>query len=657
MNIKINPVYFTTKSFAYSGRYRKLLNYISRKSLSFSKYDSNLDESCIIKNFLADFFSDNQVNFSEKIVKFDPDNYRKSLKLCKKSKFSMFLLNNDFIFNYLTEDNKTELLNKLLIETIDAQLTLENYVKKFVKKTKNKSPFLADFIDRCKTINIKKTSYSFENITGIYKKLNASVGEWKKQIFLEQSFLDEKTKALFKAFFKKFELLANAFDLLSLRKFVNYKCFVVVSKFNTLSIGLVFEGSSIDKNLPPSYKDKYNKILMHSAISTGKTITSTLDSIPKAFSYLNMNKYFAITGKRLHIFDNTFLVNCKKDESLIDQMFYKENPAKKVVYLTFITQKNHNLNKYVDRGGQDFFEYVSLFVGLNRIYDEYSLIQYKTGKSKLNIINYLEGDSKRLYFNNDNLFVVSAINPSYQSAKLDKEIENKKNIVYLNPVSHFVRYYSLWIFNSISSACLFSGMTLLENRLLQNALTNLNRFFWRRFLIQHFNTEVNSSFLPLFYISKKNEFYKLVFDKLSVFDSEESSSILAKNSYNLISSETGSKIVSYSKILSLISVLYTLFGFGLISKVFVDGYRNSLCSVTGNEPPLSWQYLLRDILRTEKFWLMFVIMMIPVFIHMLASFVRHVVKYSITLYRCTTFFKISKKYLKIKIKSSKMFHS
>lgn len=615
MKLFVNSLHFVTKSFSFSLKYQDLVKKIADYSYAKNEYLS-INKKRFINPFLDDFFKADSVNCSSKFTVFDG----KNIKECLASQFSLFYIKNDLLEEFNSNSLcYTFLLNKAKVE-FDSIISEYNLYNDSNIKGENGYPkFKNDFL-------FNDSSLCFEELL---KLDNSKEGALRKFRSAKKKFKDVdnalfKSKDLYPSRYSHFKKCYQSY--LFILKFLSIKdlaliknndkakgvvSFIALSKTGIAQIG--FFGSA--------YTEVYNGNSYYNSIRKAKNASSI---ICKRTSPL-LNCLFVVDA----------LLKSNEKLSLYNWFFEQKNePARKAVYLNFIYDKEDSLPLSQFNGNikiKKIFDFITSSVSFEHTFHDKYLWEYDMKKPCCHfdkkIIDYGNGETEHFYYD-DNLFVLSIINPLYCYSE-DYKLSSS---LLVPELSHQSKIYSLRKFMNICEAMVFGSIGVFAFKAFERCCTykmekSRKCLKLRRMYLFHRLLFIGSDLLKIFNTTSfaaKNDsmsITKIVFDNIKLIELISSSIDLLDNGWkdgNLLTSQSYNR---YSLFLSIGSLSVSLFSFGMISKIYVDGYYIS-SSNSMRQPSSDWFGLLLDAFKTPKMWLVTFICFLPFFIFLLLEVVE-----------------------------------
>lgn len=592
MGVNIEPLYFSTKTLGYVCKYDDIFERLSKISISAPNPRNN--------NFILNSFSEAFKPEYENFLKGDVYLYNceESKKIQKEQikakKFVLFELDVSTLKNdFKSFDKKVKLQNdyKKVCES------LKDFALYFSNKNKTNicKPLYNTFCDIVRFSNQEfyKEKANESYIKSYYSKLRSNVKKWKNSVYTyrEAKFTDLIDK--FSVFCKYFQKIDSYFDVNYLLKKSKMRVFVLLAKNGLVSVAVCCFLNEYKRDIT---QKNHNYI----ALELSKKINSISNKMPSIFSNLDFNNVFGFEGS-VSIYAYSKLKGNNTISEKNNILRYKSKVFNCVCLNVAINEDNKA--KYEI----DFFDYLSLLVGENYSFNELHLLHYlKTfqsyPKASLDRYDELSNPNAHLFYDGGK-FTYSVVNPIYEMATLSTKTKYKQ----LQNTSHVSRYVYLWKFSSLCFSSCISSQILLAKELCADFYScNCKRTDYLEQITSNIERQYFSTFSN---IKEKNEFGKSITKNYSIDKIKEEISNIGEFSNKKGSSYSGKLMTLIGLAFTICSLLITIISYGMISKIFIDGYAVSNIEYY-NKPPASALMLLFDVVKTPKFRLFLVLSVI-----------------------------------------------
>lgn len=656
MIYKISSLHFVSKAFTVCNynsykSYKRLIEYLAKISF---KNPKNIYGEKFLNPFIDMFLSSNGSNCYQscKIYGFDST---KVSDLCK-SNFSLFYLENDLFNTFCSASEEKNVFIKRVLELFEC---FKNGIKEFREKLSQNNSFPKSFINdqitqlqndldgiaisekdfdcfqnNLSSDDIKNSGHIFSNLKEKIVSLKGKIKEIENSYFIFSNTDDKESYSKYKEAYQHYNELWDLLSFLEMTfRYVEQKhvfesngnsgfvyrdivTFILISKRGVANIGFIFPSCfKIINSSKETITEKNMSDIAHQICAKTNQLASLYSIIDNTyeksrFSFLNNTIFNEFTMK-------------------------KEEPTRKAVYLNFLFDKNKK-EKYDASGNsglelKEIFDYISLAAAYEHTFTSKYLYDYAKKvnsnlleKNNKRIIEYGNNETEHIYYD-DNLFMCSVINPAFI---LNNYPES--NALGVFKVSHLSKMYSLWNFQYICEAishgsiaiCIFKMFIRICTYKLRNCHLKLRNLY-----LYHKVTKIAADLLKEFDLNTfptKNgafDLSKIVFDNLHATEIVDSLSNLLDNGWkdgNLLTSQSYNR---YGLFLSIGSLLVSLFSFGMISKIYVDGYIINDVNYI-NKPGKSWASLVWDAFNTPKMWLVTLICFLPFIVFVIIQFIE-----------------------------------
>ena len=598
MKLKIEPIYFCTRSFIYTCSFKKMI-----KHCTVSAEDLGCNSNLLIDCFLNKYFNE-EISAGNQIHKYHKEDKIEDLY---KNQFILFQFNIARINAY-----SKNFKHKFLKLHINKVFNLFDFIiKDFKKYPANKTyKNLVVDIKELKQFYETKTS-KLDDATKFCKKLHNKAEQWKEIVNRNSAKSDNNIYKNLKSVLKIEKDIDALFDTNALNN-DKTKILLLLSQSGVLTISVI--SCVKDYSISLSNNDKINKKL---AIKNTASINSFMNKLPKLFSSVDFNHFLGFDNTKTIIYKNIF-DKFEKDEETYQTLSHKDKEeylifknAKQFKYVSSMnkqikTLKCLYLNIYGKRINNNanlmkrynFYNYLSLLLGIGHSYDPDSILKFDDKKAEE--FDLLKQCTQHLYFD-DGQFTYTVINPSDQADELKNELNLRKHL--MKNTSHKNRIYSFWDFQYICECGTYAVFLSYIKILYVEYNRQHGNKRKKQKLISFLSSEIERNFSPIFYYFKNNNsLTKIVLEKLNVDNISEDLENINKFSWREANFSNARTNYYVNIGLTTASLVITLLGFGMISKIFIDGYAIDYNNFY-NKPPRSAEGLLYDIFTTPKFYL------------------------------------------------------
>lgn len=611
MHLRINPLYYYTKSFSYNEKYKQVIELFSQISNKSDNGDTYLTDK-----FLRDFFDQKEFATGYSIYKHDCS---KNIKEANNSNFA--------IFNITDKIKEQTAINNNYDSYYKLYNSLLNIIRKYCTENNNKtSNELQPLLELLEKRDGKKIP--LHDIADFHRKIGKYIAALKSNNYFYNNVLQKDSMNSFNQISTKFEEMENIVNADIIMK-NDTQILALISKFGVINICCVSTKKGITIEFKNNLENKKweNQVILKS-INCAKSITSYMNNIPKFLQIFDLNKL--LNAKRKIVFDYNTLKSMENNDI---ESITKQIPGLKAIYLRFVLPPQNCIKKD-DITAMMLYDYISILVAKEHSYDSLTLWNYINNKPveelKNVIFDCLKNTNKHLYYD-DNLFTISVINPLISSNNLayllnsndpSVSVEKSKNII--PQVSHQARIYAYYqyihICNTITFASISHTIKLLFNNYCRKKVLFTNI---KERNLSYLSTEIENSLMNIFLTLKSHGLVsEFIFEHTNIKNLKDDFASL--NTFSWRRSELLSTKKTYwlSTSFTIINLIITILGFGMISKICIDSYRLNNENYY-NLPPNKINDLLCSIFQTTKVYL-FIIITFAVLL--LTQFLFHIIK-------------------------------
>lgn len=633
VKLKIEPIYFCTKTFIYTCKYEEILAKCMENAGPLGSKNNLL-----INEFIKKYFDD-EIASGKQVLRYSKgDNY--SIKELAKNDFVLFEYSIDNMCKKESDKKKRDDFlkekYKLIFEYFDyfkSDFTYSECNKKYLRVVDGIDKLKKIYNANCSNVNkIKKFNKNIRNRIKYWQRIrNDNNEKTNNKLALQLEKIIKEAKSM-DSVCDLSDCLANdakALILVSCDGLLNFS--VVSSK--KIQSGKQNNNQQNDSCL---FKLDIKKNILNYvplAVKTADNINSYMNKLPKIFSVIDLNSFLNFNGKVIiykNIFDkksdnknnhepfNSFELCPKfdaKDTQILNliENYNKQIKVWKCLYLNFYILEAHKKKKL----GTTFFNYLSLLVGNHHNYDPYTL--FKGRKANIKNFDLINQNTQHLFYE-DGQFTYTVINLAEQALNIQTDVNTRMKLI--EPASHKFRYYVLWDYEYICQCCSYASLLAYIKILSSEYNRKYGGIRKKNKIISYLFSEIERKYSIIYYGFKNNfDLSKIVFKKLNIDTIVEDLENQNKFSWREtnISNDRFYHWINIS--FTVASLAVTMFGFGMISKIFIDGYKVN-DSTYFNKPPMSIGGLMFDAITTPKFWFVGSIVLINVLLVMLYYWLR-----------------------------------